>query len=729
MVLLGMSLLSGSSRTMIELNKVLYNPFEDNLDDELFLPLVKNAISYDCMIGYFSSSSLKILSNSIYYYLNSNINNKLRLIISPNLSQMDMELLLNFYNGNFDESSLRNLNLTQQLLFKQTLLSLSYLLKHGKIEIKIALPESGLFHLKCWLFRQYDDSQYIVQGSSNHTFNGLSKNFEYLTLHSTNQDLQSKNLCLRIRNDFDLLWENQYPRVLCGSINKKIISALLSNIDEDKLRKSSKRDMANILKNIIQEDEEQEMVKNNENFNIQDLLIDHKPNDLSIPSWINYRTGDYVHQGEAIDAWFQRKEGILSIATGGGKTLTSLIIATLLSQTLEGLLLVIAVPTKSLMMQWEQEVLLFGIQAVNLNNYTDSQKKSEKIQESCKKIKMKSSKVEIIITSHDGLKSNLMTKIEKYSKVINLMMIADEVHNLGSLGFRENPTNFFNYKLGLSATPIRQYDEEGTDFILEFFGGIVYEFGLDQAIGKCLVPFDYFAHVVHLSEEENDEFYELTQKINKLSFAIDAGKDSIEYQNWSKLCIKRRKIIEVAENKIIKFKSILPNKKSEVKNTLIFCSDKDPDQLELVNEILSQRYINFHQITSEETANNQQLKNIIQDYHTGHIQVLTSKRVLDEGFNIPQTKVAHILASNTTKKQWVQRLGRVLRKSEGKTKAEIHDYIVLPSIYDEVVDNDFKNMLKSEIDRIAFFVQYANNGTEKDGVVELLGKLGDMLQN
>ncbi|WP_420230752.1 DEAD/DEAH box helicase [Psychrobacter sp. ER1] len=101
------------------------------------------------------------------------------------------------------------------------------------------------------------------------------------------------------------------------------------------------------------------------------------------------------------------------------------------------------------------------------------------------------------------------------------------------------------------------------------------------------------------------------------------------------------------------------------------------------------------------------------EYNQGRIQVLTSKRVLDEGFNVPQTQTAYILASNTTKKQWTQRLGRVLRKDKGKNEASIHDFIVMPSMSNAVMDDDFKNLLKSEATRIQFFFNFQKMAQNK----------------
>lgn len=714
---------------MATLDEFIFNPFDCRLDEKLFLPAVKDAVGYDCMIGYFSSSSFRAIAQSLLFYLQSDIRHRMRLIISPNLSKDDIQVLIDLYEGKIGTDKLDNYILDLDLLSGQTLNALAYLINLDRIEIKIALPKSGLFHVKCWLLPQSDKSEIVVQGSSNHTESGLVRNFEYLSVFSTLSDEPSKRICQKMRQDFDLLWANKYPDVTCGHLSLEVLRALLNHYQVNPRIKQSKKQLIDSLHEALEQQEKNLMNSEDYSLNLENLLSNYKPNTLAIPDWLDYRSGDYAHQGEAIDAWFNNeKQGILSIATGGGKTLTSLTAVTLLSKSLKNLLVVIAVPTKALMVQWESEVALFGLKATNMNNFTGSRNKITAIDEVCKSLKFNSSHVETIIISHNALKSDLMDRIAKYSRSFNTILIADEVHNLGSTGFMEEAPQFFDFKLGLSATPVRQYDEEGSEFLLQYFGKVVYDFPLEKAIGKCLVNFDYYAHLINLNEEENDLFYKLTQKIKRLSFAANASKDSIEFENWSKLCIRRRKIIETAENKIFKFQQVLPQKSNDIKNTLIFCSDKQPEQLDRINDILNDKHISFHQITSSETANNNLLKQIIDDYNQGRIRVLTSKRVLDEGFNVPQTQTAYILASNTTKKQWTQRLGRVLRKDRGKNEACIHDFIVMPSITDSVIDEDFKNLLKSEAERIQFFIQYSRNGTEQNGAVELLGKIGDLLQ-
>ncbi|MGZ3921986.1 MAG: DEAD/DEAH box helicase, partial [Bacteroidia bacterium] len=276
----------------------------------------------------------------------------------------------------------------------------------------------------------------------------------------------------------------------------------------------------------------------------------------------------------------------------------------------------------------------------------------------------------------------------------------------------------------------RQFDEVGTQFLLDYFGTVVFEFGLEDAIGVCLVPFDYHVHSVMLDEQEEDEWAELTYEIRRLSYAVELPDGANEKERWKILCLKRRRIVESAAGKIAALAAILPENKNVVKRTLIFCTDKYPEQLNAVNELLINRHINFHQITAEETANKKQLKNIINDFDIDNLQVLTSKRVLDEGFNIPQTETAFLLASNTVKRQWIQRLGRVLRKSPktNKSKAVIHDFVVMPSHDNDVIDADLKGLIKGELSRVQFFDSLSQNGLERGGTADVVEQLLELME-
>ena len=143
-----------------------------------------------------------------------------------------------------------------------------------------------------------------------------------------------------------------------------------------------------------------------------------------------------------------------------------------------------------------------------------------------------------------------------------------------------------------------------------------------------------------------------------------------------------------------------------------------------MNVLLREYGVLFHQLTYEETANRDETGRIIRSFQEGTLHVLTAKRVLDEGVNIPQIQKAFILASTTVERQWVQRRGRLLRtcREIGKTYSEIHDFIALPPDM-ENMDNEARTLIRSELLRVQEFASLARNAGRDDGPLEIIHKL------
>jgi superfamily II DNA or RNA helicase len=118
-------------------------------------------------------------------------------------------------------------------------------------------------------------------------------------------------------------------------------------------------------------------------------------------------------------------------------------------------------------------------------------------------------------------------------------------------------------------------------------------------------------------------------------------------------------------------------------------------------------------------------------FQSGALRVLTAKRVLDEGVNVPQIERAYLLASTTVKRQWVQRRGRLLRicKEIGKTHAVIHDLVALPpeAYSGERLDIEAKKIVRSELDRVWEFARLSRNAARDGGPFEQVERLRQLL--
>lgn len=690
----------------------IFFPSEANIDKELFAPLARNSTSLDCMVGYFTSGVLGELANAIASYLKIASNEPMRFIVSPNLSSSDLLAIQSAYESGEEYFSILfpDIYLTESEIKKHTVAALAHLVVEKKLELRVALKKSGLFHAKVWLF-ETENGLASVHGSSNATVGGMLNNFEQLVVDLSWLNFRSHSVNVIFKEKFNKIWNSEEEGIVTIGLNQETLSHIQ---DVNRVNPGAADKFEALFEKLYQ--------------STHDLSGNYSTSNdrkLKIPNYINYQEGEFAHQGDAVTAWEENnRKGILAIATGGGKTYTSLIAATLLAEEVGSLFVVVAVPTKNLMIQWEDDVSEFDLVPINTNNYSPSAI-NKTIKTSLRNLRLKNSAVEIIILTHNALVSgNLDFKVG----ATPALLIVDEVHNIGSEKSQENFPKGFDYLLALSATYERQYDEEGTNFLLETFDKVVYEYGLDKAIGSCLVNYKYHAHFVSLTAEEADDFIDLTYQIKRLSYAADSSDGSPAKDKWQLLCLKRRKLIESSDNKIKKLREVLPLISKEIKRTLIFCTDKAPEQLNEVNKLLNERSVNFHQVTSEETSNSKALKSIIESFSEDKLQVLTSKRVLDEGFNVPQTETAYLLSSNTVARQWMQRLGRVLRLS-GKTKkkyATIHDFVVVP-VFDGKADEDLKSLLESEYKRVEFFSKYSDNYMDENGGYQATQKLIDLI--
>jgi superfamily II DNA or RNA helicase len=709
----GLGARSGSLRELKDVRPLYVLP-RDPFADEVLIPSFTVADRVDCMVGFFSSAILASLAPGLATYL-ERPGHKLRLVISPLLSPEDckaiesgIQTLEQVVTGILEEATI-----TVDLLQQHTLKCLTHLLRTGQMEIKIAVMEDALFHPKVWLFNCGDDVL-AAHGSSNVTYAGIRKNVEQVATSKSWLDPTQRFTTDKLASEFADLWNNQQDHCIVIPMPEAIKQKLVRTYGSSAVpTESDLRDLYAKAKGLSEPPAEP-----------YDPFS--RPNAIfAIPASLRYMDGPFRHQGEAVEAWCGAGyRGVLEMATGSGKTITSMIAAHRLYEQHKPLLITVAAPYVPLVEQWCDEIEPFGLKPVNLTVVGGAQKRASELQRLRRKLRTGLSDVEVIVVSHDTLCSpEFAAALSSFD--CNRLLIADEAHNLGRPSFIKSPPEFFEHRLALSATPIRQYDEEGTDALLKFFGPVVYSFTLEQAIGRCLVEYDYYIHPVYLTDTEMDDWNILTGKIRQNAWRSSNGKPD-DY--LAKLLRDRRALLETASGKVALLSKLLDAEdRAALRHTLIYATDKAPEQLESVNRLLDQKRFLFHQLTAEETADRAETRRIIRSFQDGEIQVLTAKRVLDEGVNIPQIRKAYILASTTVERQWIQRRGRLLRTCSaiGKTYSEIHDFLALPPGLDEGLDDDAKSLVRAELTRAQEFARLARNAGRPDGPLNIINRLVD----
>lgn len=686
---------------------------KDDVATAVIVPGLSASASAEVMIGFFASQALAEIAPGLATYLRST-SAPLRLVVSPYLSAADQEAL----KQGIDPDALAAAKIGDALpdadaLAEHALSCLAWLIAQGRLQMKIALMRDALFHPKVWLFHSGTEVA-ALHGSANMTGAGLGRNREQLSLARGWMSDDAARTCARLSSEFELLWSGGDNDCVVVDLPKALEERLLRDFkgerlpDEDDYHRLWRK--AHGLPEI----------------SVADLAAQRTGElTFAIPDWLDYRHGDYAHQGEAVDAWRGASwRGILEMCTGAGKTLTAMIGAHQLHEKVGPLLVVVAAPYNVLVQQWCGEINLFGLRAVDLTAEAGQKGRERAIADARRRLRLGLSPSEALVTSNDTLCTpEFIAAIAKHDGP--KLLIADECHNLGAAGFTSAPPTCFEYRLGLSATPVRQYDDEGTTGLFEYFGPPCYSFLLEQAIGRCLTPYDYYVHFVPLQPDEMADWRDLSEQIARLAWKIEAG---IKDDRLNNLFLKRRRVLETARSKLETLSNLLDEEDARrIRYTLVYATDKDPNQLEAVNAALDSRQILFHQLTAEETVDRHRTKRILDRFQSGDLQVLTAKRVLDEGVNVPQIERAYILASTTVRRQWVQRRGRLLRicKAIGKTHAVIHDLVALPPEAYEggTLDAEAKKIVNAELDRAWEFARLSRNGAQRGGPFEKVEEL------
>ena len=689
----------------------LYILPDDPVTEEVLIPCFQSATQVDCMMGFFSSEVLVSLAPGLATFINCS-QGSFRLIISPLLQPEDKDAIEEGIASLEDIAStvLKDIIITEDLVEQHTLKCLSWLLRSGRLEIKIALMKDALFHPKVWLFCG-DGDVIAAHGSSNMTDAGIRKNIEQISISKSWADPTQHYITEKLCDQFKRLWENEDDSCIVVAMPQAIRESLLQTYCSDTPpTETDLRTLYGRATGTI-----------NEPPATYDSFELPRPS-FAIPLGLQFEEGPFEHQGKAVSAWCEAGyRGVLEMATGSGKTIASMICAFRLYEVDKPLLIVVAAPYVPLIQQWCDEILPFGLKAVNLTVAAGARGRARELNKIKRQLRAGRSDVETVVVSHKTLcNSDFKDEIEKFD--CTTLLIADEVHNLGSEGFITDLPSFFNYRLGLSATPIRQYDEQGTEVIFSFFGPVVFQFTLKEAIGRCLVEYDYYVHPVELTQDEMDEWYGLTAKIKANTWRQESSEPN-EY--LTKLLRDRRALLENAENKIAALEAVLIREDFRtLQHTLIYASDKAPEQLNAINTLLNAHGIVFHQLTHEETANREKTARIIKSFQEGTLGILTAKRVLDEGVNIPEIEKAFIVASTTVERQWIQRRGRLLRtcRETGKTHSEIHDFIAFPPDSD-TIDGEARTLIRSELLRVQEFASLARNAGRDDGPLKVINEL------
>ena len=672
--------------------KISYETPDNNLESEFYLPALTNSLRYDRGVGYFSAGWIRDNAKGLINFADNG--GKARWITSPILDEGDWSALLDGADARNNPILFKALkdNITdlQTQLETETLSALAWMVADGILDFKLALvPPSGNFHAKYGIFTDEHGDRLSFTGSNNDSIQG-TRNYEHLSVKCS-WKLGQEEFVNDTASRFEKIWNNQSSRVEVFALPEA------AKLDILKLRSPERpyKRPATIIP-----------------INVEVP----KPH---IPEVIQIR--DY--QDEAIQAWFnQNCHGLLEMATGTGKTITSIAASVRRYQQDNRLVLIITVPYQHLVDQWQSEVKQFGYQPILA--YKSKNAWLNDLNHAILDFNNQHTDVVSVITTHTTFaKEDFQETIARINGPT--MLIADEAHHLGAERARKAYPDHIPYRLALSATPDRWFDDEGTAALRTFFGETVFEFTLEQAIGVSLTPYYYYPHLVPLNEEEMIEYEALSVKIGQLFNQTSSDAEEI----LQRLLIKRSRLLNTAEAKIDVLSDLI-DQENDIKNTLFYCA---PGQIDDVVKLAGfEKTLVVRRFTAEE--DNKERQQILSDFADGTLDALAAMKCLDEGVDVPSTQKAFFLASSSNPREFIQRRGRILRKFPGKESSVVHDLIAVPpSAWDiSQCSASFKterSIIKKELNRFTEFSRLALNKAEADEVLWDLKKRYGLLDS
>ena len=391
------------------------------------------------------------------------------------------------------------------------------------------------------------------------------------------------------------------------------------------------------------------------------------------------------------------------MATGTGKTITALAASVRLFQQEHQLAVIMTVPYQHLVHQWHSEAEAFGYKPV----FTVYQSKSRWLDDLNHQILEYNAGyrrfISVIATHTTFIAPEFQESIARLHGPA--LIIADEVHHLGAERSRQSYPENIPYRLALSATPDRWFDDFGTIALRAYFGETVFSLPLEKAIGVSLTPYYYYPHLVTLTDNEFERYQALSVKIARIY-----NRDDEESQQILKmLLIRRAELLNRAENKLDVL-SELVDQQEEITQTLFYCA---PGQIDDVLHLLGwTKGLLVHQFTAEEDPNERQ--QLLSDFANQNLQALVAMKCLDEGVDVPSTRTAYFLASSSNPREFIQRRGRILRRSPGKEYSVIHDLIAVPPTVwsasrDDKTFETERSIIRRELTRFKEFAEPAIN--------------------
>lgn len=673
--------------------RVTYRSVEDDILNDFLIPCLEKSVLYKRAVGYFTSASLAEAARGLVGLVQKG--GRMLLVASPRLVEEDIERIKKGYDvrDTIESALMRDIDIPLSEIDSARVKNLTWMVANDRLDIRIARPWDltgfGIYHEKIGIFYDKFDEEtsnkVAFSGSMNETSGGLISNYESIDV-SIGWD-QSERERLRVAGHvahFNNLWQGREAGLETFAFPEAVKRKLLKKYTPS--------------------------------------ISAREPGSRRRLRW---------YQEKAVDRWVgANRKGVVAMATGSGKTLVAL---KCLEKCPNPVISVVIVPSMDLAKQWRDEIGLEYSSNCIIRQASSEDTKwpdhvSHLINAFCSDPES-ARRAFIIATIQTASKGRFLSLIS-HVPAGKLALVVDEVQHSGAVEFSRIFEIDAAYRLGLSATPERAWDDIGNQAIFDYFGPQVYDYDIGDAIcDGVLTKYDYFIHPVPLTFEERESFKEISHQI-----AVTVGSARSRYPNLKNrsipeilgfldrterelgirlrnLYLTRVGLVKKAESKKDALRSIL--RKFDLKRCLVYCNDLE--HLEECRRIVFDEGYEAMEFSSRiDPRERAAAKESFAGEATGS-KFLVAVKCLDEGIDLPVCDSAILVSCSRSTREFIQRRGRVLRRHASKTISKIHDILVLPF----TTEQDAYGLSPSEYDFVEAELtrgeEFAKNAINKVG--------------
>lgn len=625
-----------------------YRSGASSLGKEFFAPCLKYCSEYRRAVGYFSSKALVAWLEALPRFATEAVT--IHLLISPELSDDDREALEKALNEE-ERQQLRQVSvdcLVQEILadslpndVKARVRLFAWLVANDHLILRFAFPEHieqpGIFHEKIGIFQFPWGDQVAFTGSANESEHGYERNYESIDVYRSWMAVDEERVQIK-QEQFEEAWSARAVGLKVLPLSPELAALIRSKAPDEKPVIAPKNGF-----NPPTAKEKPTGYGYESEKSLNDDKVEHQ----------------WRHQDEAVAKFLEVRHGVLEMATGTGKTRTAIKALSVLDKQgrIDGI--IISTDGTDLLDQWRKEIESWAIKRRQpyrvLRHYAQHHELGEFAL---------NPKRAVLVISREQLAS-LFSRLEPDQKE-RLIIIHDEVHGLGSPSLRSQLAGqhqAFGYRLGLSATPEREYDQEGTKFIFDEIGDVFFEFGLKDAIERgILCEFDYIPLTYPLTEGDRQR---LRQVYAKRSARQREGRPMTKQELWTELA----RVYKTAEKKPEVFADFLQINPQIIESAILFVEDKAYGEpiLETLHGY-THRYRTYY---AEDDRRN------LVEFARGKIDCLITCHRISQGIDIRNLKTVILFSSARARLETIQRIGRCLRSDPNSPdkRAMVIDFV------------------------------------------------------